>query len=117
MKYCEITSVILKYFYTVHNELGYGFLVKVYEKAMMIELKKYGLSSVNQHPKNVYNEEEIVGQYFADIIVEGKVESTIKISRTHEAQLINYLKATDKEVGLLLNFDRIPKFKRKVFTH
>ena len=121
MKYKEITSIILKSFYTVHNELGYGFLEKVYEKAMMIELKKYGLSSVNQQPINVYYEEEVVGQYFADIIVKGKVivelKALSKLAEQHEAQLINYLKATDKEVGLLLNFGRIPKFKRKVFTH
>ena len=121
MKYREITSAILKSFYNVHNILGHGFLEKVYENAMIIELRKHGITAIKQQPISVYYDEEIVGKYFADLIVEDKVivelKAISKLAEQHEAQLINYLKATDKEVGLLLNFGKVPRFKRKVYTH
>jgi GxxExxY protein len=88
---------------------------------MIIELRKHSLAATKQQPISVYYEEEIVGEYFADLIVENKVivelKAISKLAEEHEAQLINYLKATNKEVGLLLNFGKVPRFKRKVFTH
>ncbi|MBE9466903.1 MAG: GxxExxY protein [Bacteroidetes bacterium] len=117
----DITKIILRAFYNVYNELGYGFLEKVYENAMMIELKKLGLSCENQKHINVYYYNSKVGEYFADIIVNEIVIIELKAAKNiieeHEAQLINYLKATDIEVGLLLNFGKKPQHKRKIFTN
>ncbi|HUM97111.1 MAG TPA: GxxExxY protein [Chitinophagaceae bacterium] len=119
-KHSEITSQIIKAFYNVYNKLGYGFLEKVYENAMMIELKKFGLNCSAQYPIDVYYDEQEVGFYSADIQVENTVIVELKaakaIGEDHEAQLINYLKATDIEVGLLLNFGKKPEYKRKVFS-
>jgi len=119
--YSEITDKIIKAFYKVYNQLGYGFLEKVYEHAMIIELPKQGLSCVNQVPIKVFYDTKNVGEYFADIIVNDVVIVELKAAEAlcpeHEAQLINYLKATDKEVGLLLNFGKEPKTRRKVFTN
>jgi len=116
----DITSQILKSFYKVYNTLGYGFLEKVYENALYIELIEEGLYCEKQCPIQVYYSDKKVGQYFADLIVENSVIVEIKsgegLAKEHEYQLINYLKATDKEVGLLLNFGKEPEFKRKVFT-
>ena len=112
--------MILKAFYNVYNTLGYGFLEKVYENAMMIELKKLSISCIAQSPIEVYYDSFKVGNYFADIIVEDKIILELKaaeaICEEHEFQLINYLKATDIEVGLLLNFGKKPEHKRKVLT-
>jgi len=120
MKHSKITETIIRAYYKVYNTLGYGFLEKVYENAMIIELRKQGLSAVRQKPINVLYEEEVVGEYFADLIVEGKViielKAKGKLLEEHEAQLINYLKATDIEVGLLMNFGTKPEFKRKVYS-
>lgn len=117
----EITDKVLKAFYAVYNELGFGFLEKVYENAMVIELRKLGLDCAKQHPIKVKYEGNIVGDYFADIIVENIVILELKaaeaIAEEHELQLINYLKATEIETGLLLNFGRKPEFKRKIFTN
>lgn len=119
--YKEITDKILKAFYTVYNELGFGFLEKVYENAMMIELKKLGLSCLKQQSLRVHYEGHIVGDYFADIIVENTIiielKATEGIVEEHELQITNYLKATDKEIGLLLNFGKRPQFKRKIFSN
>jgi len=116
----DITSLIIKAFYNVYNTLGYGFLEKVYENAMMIELRKLGLECKKQVPLTVYYEEIKVGDYFADIIVEDKVILELKSAEglvpEHEAQLVNYLRATETEVGLLLNFGKNPKHKRRVLT-
>lgn len=117
----DITGSILECFYKVYNTLGYGFLEKVYERAMIIELQEAGLSCSAQFPIKVFYEGELVGDYFADILVEEKVIIELKAAETiceeHEFQLINYLKATDIEVGLLLNFGRKPQYKRKVFSN
>jgi GxxExxY protein len=117
----ETTDKIINAFYKVYNTLGYGFLEQVYEKAMMIELKKMGLDAQRQVPIKVYYEGEIVGDYFADIIVVGKVivelKTTEALSPSNESQLLNYLKATELEVGLLLNFGVKPQLKRKIFTN
>ncbi len=120
--YEEISDKILKSFYTVYNKLGYGFLEKVYENALLFELCKAGLNCAKQVPIEVYYEGVSVGNYFADILVEDKIILELKagdgtLIEEHELQLINYLKATDKEVGLLLFFGKKPVFKRKIFTN
>ena len=121
IKYKELTEKIIKIFYKVYNNLGYGFLEKVYENALMIELRKEDIHAINQSPIKVFYDGEIIGEYYADILVEGKVLVEIKAARNlaeeHEAQLLNYLKATDIEVGLLLNFGPKPEIKRRVFDN
>ena len=120
-KYRELTEKIIGIFYKVYNNLGYGFLENVYENAMMIDFKKENIPAVSQYAIKVSYEDEIVGEYFADILVDNKVIVEIKAAKTlaleHEAQLLNYLKATDKEVGLLLNFGPKPEIKRKLFDN
>jgi GxxExxY protein len=121
MLHSELTEKIIKAFYKVYNTLGYGFLEKVYENALVIELKKMGFHISRQYNIKVYYDEEIVGDYFADIIVDDNViielKSAESLRREHKLQLINYLKATEKEVGLLLNFGKTPEFKRAIFTN
>ncbi|MEI6634616.1 MAG: GxxExxY protein [Chlamydiota bacterium] len=120
-KHTELTEQILVAFYRVYSELGYGFLEKVYENAMGIELNKSGLHCIPQSPIRVLYDGQSIGEYFADILVEGKVIVEIKASKSlieeHEAQLLNYLKATDIEVGLLLNFGVRPEIRRKAFDN
>jgi GxxExxY protein len=121
LKHSDLTDRIIKAYYDVYNQLGYGFLEKVYENALLIELRKKGLFCVAQLPIEVFYEEQKVGQYFADILVEDSVILEIKAAESlveeHEAQLINYLKATELEIGLLLNFGKKPEFKRKIFSN
>ncbi len=120
-KHTELTEKIINIFYRVYNKLGYGFLEKVYENAMMIELKKEGILAIAQAQIRVLYDMEIMGEYYADILVDDKVIVEIKAARQlaeeHEAQLLNYLKATDIEVGLLLNFGVKPEIKRKAFNN
>ena len=120
-KHKELTEKIIRIFYRVYNTLGYGFLEKIYENAMMIEFRKEGIPAVAQSSIKVLYKNELVGEYYADILVDEKVIVEIKATRTlaleHEAQLLNYLKATDIEVGLLLNFGPKPQIKRKVFDN
>ena len=112
-KYKELTKKIIGVFYKVYNQLGYGFLEKVYENAMMVEFEKESISAMAQCRIKVSYDGTVVGEYFADILVDGKVIVEIKASRglplESEAQLLNYLKATDMEVGLLLNFGPAPQ--------
>ena len=121
MKYEEITEKIIKSFYNVYNTLGYGFLEKVYENAMMIDLRKAGLKCENQIPIKVFYQNEIIGEYFADILVENKIIIELKaikqLTKQDEAQLLNYLSSTKIEVGLLLNFGEKPEIKRKIFDN
>ena len=116
----QLSNKILSAFYTVYNTLGYGFLEKVYENAMMIELRKAGLNCSQQQHIDVYYDDKKVGDYFTDIIVEDKIIIELKaaenIADEHEAQLVNYLRATDIEVGLLLNFGKKPQHIRRVLT-
>ena len=120
LKYGELTGKILNAFYDVYNHLGYGFLESVYENALAHELRKRGHRVIQQAPINVQYDDIVVGKYFADMLVDNKVVIELKIaeriSDAHVAQLINYLKATELEVGLLLNFGPKPEFRRKVFT-
>lgn len=117
----ELTSKIISYFYKVYNALGFGFLEKVYENALLIELTKSGLFVERQKPIKVYYEDKLVGEYFADIIVVNKIILELKavesLIEEHELQLINYLKATDIELGLLLNFGKKPEIRRKIFSN
>lgn len=119
--YKEITDKIIKSFYNVYNELGFGFLEKVYENAMIHELLKNGLFVEKQKQIKVYYDGKEVGEYFADLIVENSVIIELKAAEAlceeHEYQLINYLKATEKEVGILLNFGEKPELRRKLFTN
>jgi len=116
-----LTDRIPGAFYQVYNTLGYGFLEKVYENALWIELQRKGLRCKKQVPITVYYEGKEVGAYYADMVVEDCVILELKaaeaICEEHEYQLINYLKATEIEVGLLLNFGKAPQFRRKVFTN
>ena len=118
----ETTDIIIRSFFAVYNKLGFGFLEKVYENAMLIELKEAGLSATNQIPVEVFYKNLKVGNYFADILVDGKVIIELKagdgvIIEEHELQLVNYLRATKIEIGLILLFGKKPQFKRKVFTN
>ena len=120
-KHKELTEKIIRIFYRVYNTLGYGFLEKIYENAMMIEFRREGISAAAQTSIKVLYINELVGEYYADILVDNKVIIEIKATRTlaleHEAQLLNYLKATNIEIGLLLNFGPKPQIKRKVFDN
>jgi GxxExxY protein len=120
-KHKELTEKIIEVFYRVYNTLGYGFLEKVYENAMMIRFRKDGIPAVAQAPIRVLYEGECAGEYYADIWVDNKVIVEIKatkhLAKENEAQLLNYLKATQIEVGLLLNFGPEPAIKRKAFDN
>jgi GxxExxY protein len=120
-KHADITALIIKAYYTVYNKLGYGFLEKVYENAMVIELRKKGFEIKQQHPIKVFYDNLEVGSYYADLIVNNSVIIELKaaeaICEEHEAQITNYLRATDIEVGLLLNFGKTAQYKRKVFSN
>ena len=117
----ELTDKVIKVYYKVYNTLGYGFLEKVYENAFGIELLDSGIHFKSQSPINVYYNGSKVGHYVADIVVEVKLILEIKamesLREEHDCQLINYLRATDIEVGLLLNFGKKPEFRRKIFQN
>jgi GxxExxY protein len=121
VKHKALTEEIISAFYAVYNKLGYGFLEKVYENAMIIELESRGIPVVQQAPIKVLYDGKVTVEYFADLLVDGKVIVEIKAAKNlafeNEAQLLNYLKATDMEVGLLVNFGPEPKVKRKVFDN
>ena len=118
MKYSGLTEQIIGAAHKVHNGLGFGFLEKVYQNALMIELQQAGLSAEKEASVNVYYNGEVVGDYVADIIVERKVvlelKAVSKVVDKHEVQLVNYLKATGIEVGLLINFGHSVEIRRKV---
>lgn len=117
----KLTNRIIHCFYDVYNQLGFGFLEKVYERALLIEIAGHGLHVENQKPITVHYKGNKIGEYFADLVVENKVIVELKaidsLCEEHEFQLINYLKATDIEIGLLLNFGKEPQIKRKIFTN
>ena len=115
----SLTDQILKTFYDVYNELGFGFLEKVYQNALYLELKSRGFQVEAQKKITVYYKNETVGEYYADLVVSNliilELKATETIVKEFEYQLINYLRATNIEVGLLLNFGTKPEFRRKVF--
>lgn len=117
-KHSEISEKIIGAAYDVHNTLGSGFLEKVYQNALLIELKLQGLSVEAEKPITVHYRGEVVGNYIADIVVEDKIILEIKairsLSEIHEVQLVNYLTATGIEIGLLLNFGKSVEVKRRI---
>lgn len=122
LKHGELTGAILHCFYKrVYARLGYGFSEKVYENALVHELRQRGMKVVQQQKINVYYDGVLVGEYFADIVVSDKVILELKavsqLLPQHKAQLLNYLRATNYEVGLLLNFGPEPKHIRRAFDN
>ena len=121
MLHAEITDKIIKAFYKVNNTLGFGFLENVYQNAMAIELRKMGCRVGTRKNIKVYYDGEEVGDYYADLLVDEKVIVELKaassLCEAHSIQLINYLKATEMEVGLLLNFGKKAEFRRRIFTN
>lgn len=117
--YAEVTRQVIGCAFEVVNELGAGYLESVYEKALQLALRQKGLAAVAQKPIKVMFRGECVGDFYADLLVEGKVIVEIKavkaIAPEHQAQIINYLNATGIEVGLLINFGN-PKLEYKRFT-
>jgi GxxExxY protein len=117
--HAELTDKIISCAYDVHNQLGFGFSEKVYENAMMIKIAQKNLAAVQQTPVNVFFENQLVGEYFPDLLIEKKVIVELKavstLSKAHEAQLVNYLKATGIKVGLLVNFGEKLKIVRRVY--
>jgi GxxExxY protein len=118
MKHEDLTGKIIEAAYKVHNTLGFGFLENVYQNALMVELEKTELKAEKEKTVQVNYDGFLVGDYKADIVVEDKVILELKavkdLHSTHEAQLVNYLKATDMEVGLLINFGKSVEVKRKI---
>ena len=119
MEFENITEDIIGCAYKVYNTMGFGFLESVYEECLLIELRKAGLKSENQKPITVLYEGEIVGNFIADIFVEDSIILELKsvktLAKAHEVQLVNYLVATGKNVGLLINFGQEKvEVKRKV---
>lgn len=117
----NLSDTILKIYFEVYNELGYGFLEKVYQNAMYFELKSQGYKVEAQKQIKVYYKSQLVGDYFADLLIEDSIILELKacecLMDDHKAQLLNYLKATELEIGLLLNFGTTPEFKRSIYTN
>jgi len=121
MKHEDLTERIIGVFYAVYNELGYGFLESVYEHAMAIALREAGFNVVQQPPISVHFRGQTIGEFRADLLVNDEVIVELKaaraIEKAHEAQVMNYLRATKIEVGLLMNFGPNPDFKRFIFDN
>ena len=117
----ELSGKILEIFYEVYNELGAGFLESVYENALMIAFQEKGIRAENQKPISVYFRDHLVGDFRADIIVEDiiilELKAVKELADIHTAQLLNYLRATNIELGFLLNFGQKPEFKRYVMLN
>lgn len=120
-KHRDLTNLIIKAFYNVYNLLGYGFAEKVYHNALIIELQRLGLTAEKEQQIKVYFRSEIVGEFYADIVVNDLVILELKAAKTliaqHEAQLLSYLRATKYEVGLLFNFGPEPEIQRKSYNN
>jgi len=121
LKHAALTEKIIGVFYDVYNELGYGFLESVYEASLALALEQAGLVVERQVAIPVWFRGQKVGEFRGDLRVNGLVLLELKCSRVldvaHEAQLLHYLKATEVEVGLLLNFGEKPQFKRLIFDN
>ena len=121
LKHGELSQKIIAAAHNVHKELGQGFLEKVYKNALVIELREMGVTCDLEVPMSVLYRGLVVGDYVADMVVDGKiiveVKAVAELSSVHEVQLVNYLKATDLQVGLLINFGRSVKVKRRVFGY
>ncbi|MDX6385952.1 MAG: hypothetical protein QOK48_3525 [Blastocatellia bacterium] len=120
-KHKEVTEKIIRVFYDVYNELGHGFLESVYERSMEVALNSMGLKVFRQIEIPVCFRGQRVGVFIADMLIEGSILLELKAARcleqSHQAQLLNYLRATEIEVGLLLNFGLKPEFKRLIFDN
>lgn len=121
LKHSAVTDRIIGVFYDVYNELGNGFLESTYAEAMVIALNQSGLRAIREVPVPVWFRGKKIGQYFADMVVDNTVLLELKAARSlesaHEAQLLHYLRATEIEVGLLLNFGLRPQFRRLLFDN
>ena len=119
LKHKELSEKIISCAYNVHNELGQGFLEKVYKNALGIELEEAGIEHKVETQHKVLYHGRIVGEYFADLIVDNKiiveVKAVTKLNPVHEVQLVNYLKATGINVGLLINFAKSVEVKRRIY--
>jgi len=118
-KHSELTDAILNAFYLVYNTLGYGFLEKVYKNALAHELRKRGYQVAQEAAISIHYDDILVGEYYADLLVNQLVILELKAVETiapeHEAQVLNYLKATEIEIGLILNFGPQPQVRRKIY--
>jgi GxxExxY protein len=121
LKHGEITGPLIDLFFLVYRTLGYGFLERVYANSMIVARNRFGLDIRKKHPITVHFEGVIVGKYEADLLVNNTVIVELKTAKTlipeHEAQLLNYLKATEYEVGMLLNFGPRAEFKRLIYEN
>ena len=121
LRHAELTDRIIGVFFDVYNELGYGFLESVYEESLVIALRQAGLKVERQINIPVWFRQHKVGDFRADVLVENQVLLELKTCRTleaaHQAQLLHYLKSTEMEVGLLLNFGIKPQFRRLLFDN
>lgn len=117
--YEELTEKIIGCSFKVYNTMGFGYLESVYEKCLLIELRKTGLTAESKIPITVFYEKQIVGEFIADILIEDTIivelKSVRQLAKIHEMQLVNYLVATRKDLGLLVNFgEEKVEIKRKV---
>lgn len=121
LKHADVTEKIIGIFYDVYNELGYGFLECIYEESLTIALHQAGLTANRQIPLPVWFRGHKVGEFRADVLVENCVLLELKAARSldaaHEAQLLHYLKSTEVEIGMLLNFGTRPQFRRLIFDN
>jgi GxxExxY protein len=121
LKHSELTDKIIRVFYDVYNELGHGFLESTYAEAMVVALEASGLAVAYEVPVPVWFRGKKIAQYYADLLVNTTILLELKAARTlekaHEAQLLHYLRATEIEVGLLLNFGLRPQFRRMLFDN
>ncbi len=121
LRYGKTTGLLIQAFYDVYNKLGYGFLERVYQNSMAIAARRLGLNIKNKHDIEVYFEGQVVGEYEADLIADDAVIVELKAGRAlapeHEAQLLNYLKATHYEVGLVFNFGVQAEYRRKILDN
>lgn len=115
----DLTEQVIGAFYAVYGDLGPGFLENVYENSLALVLREHGIAVTQQAPLQVTFHGRVVGDFRADLLVEGRliveVKAVVRLAAAHEAQLVNYLKATGVRVGLLMNFGPTPEFKRRVF--
>jgi len=118
-RHSELSKGIIAAAYDVHNELGHGFLEKVYRNALAIRLDEQDIKYVLEMPLKVTYHDKVVGEYYPDMVVEDKIiveiKAVTKLSAIHEVQLVNYLKATGLDLGLLINFGESVQVKRRVF--
>lgn len=121
LKHSEVTDKIISAFYTVYSTLGHGFSEKVYHAAMILELRVLGLTVVSEQPISVYYRGQVTADFYADLVVNDcvivELMAVKELVEEHEAQLLNYLRATRYEVGLLLNFGAEPKFLRRAYDN